>query len=202
MSQVLSANPPPRRAHSAHQDCLAALLHPSASTYQRLGQQRASLWLAYTLVFVGALIGGTIDTLQPLERELTAQSPFDPLLMALIPITALLAMCSLAAFAWCAQLAARWFKGFGQHVQLAYVLAAISAPLLILASILDQVPALRLLLVALYLYWLAQYVVAIRAVNGFSYLKASAAALLALLVLGLLWLAIAFAVGYSGMLLP
>jgi hypothetical protein len=97
---------------------------------------------------------------------------------------------------------ARLFKGAGTYRQLAYVFAAFSAPLLIVASILDVIPQTRILLVGLYLYWIALYVVAVRAVNGLSALKAVAAVFGALLVLGCLWLAGAFLVGYFGLLLP
>ena len=81
-------------------------------------------------------------------------------------------------------------------------MAAISAPLLIATSIVDQIPATRMFLVVLYLYWLAQYVMAIRAVNGLAWVKAIAAVCLGLLMLGLIWLGVAVLVGYSGILLP
>jgi hypothetical protein len=202
MSQTLSANPPPQRALSVHQDSLAALLHPSIATYTLLGQQRASIWRAYMLMFASSLIGGTISSLAALESQLAARQTFDVLLLALIPVAALIAVCSLAAFAWCAHNVVRAFNGSGAYAQLAYVLAAISAPLLIIASILDQIPVARVLLIVLYIYWLAQYVVAIRAVSGLSRVKSIVVVLIALLLLGLVWLAIGFLVGYSGILLP
>jgi Yip1 domain len=202
MSHALSANPPPHPTRAAYQDCLAALLHPSIATYTMLGQQRASIWHAYILVFASSLIGGAIESLAPLESQLVAQRSLDVLLLALIPVTALIAVCSLAAFAWCAQKVARSFKGAGAYAQLAYVLATISAPLLIAASILDQIPAIRIVLVVVYLYWLAQYVVAIRAVSGLSRVRAIAVLFITLLLLGVVWLGVAFLVGYSGILLP
>ncbi len=202
MSQTLSANPPPQRALSVHQDSLATLLHPSIATYTLLGQQRASIWRAYMLMFASSLIGGTISSLAALESQLAARQTFDVLLLALIPVAALIAVCSLAAFAWCAHNVVRAFNGSGAYAQLAYVLAAISAPLLIIASILDQIPVARVLLIVLYIYWLAQYVVAIRAVSGLSRVKSIVVVLIALLLLGLVWLAIGFLVGYSGILLP
>jgi hypothetical protein len=202
MSQALSANPSPQSALSVYQNCRAALLRPSIATYKMLGEQRVGVWQAYLLMFVGSLIGGVIESLAPLGSQLVAQRSFDVLLLAMIPVAALIAVCSLAAFAWCAQTVARFFKGSRAYAPLAYVFAAISAPLLVGASIVDQIPAARIFLVALYLYWLAQYVVAIRAINGLSWVKAIAAVLLALLMFGLGWLGIAFLVGYSGILLP
>jgi hypothetical protein len=154
------------------------------------------------LVFASSLIGSMIESLAPIGSQLVAQGSLDALLLAMIPIAAVIAVCSLAAFAWCAQNVARSFKGSGAYAQLVYVLAAISAPLLIVESILDQIPAARIFLVVVYLYWLAQYVVAIRALNGLSRMKAIATVLLALLMLGLVWLGVAFLVARSGILLP
>ena len=202
MSQVLSANSPPQPTLPVYRNCLAALLHPSIATYKMLGQQRISIWHTYTLMFTSSLIGGVIDTLAPLRSQLVAQRSLDALLLAMIPVAALIAVCSLAAFAWCAQIVARFFKGSGAYAPLAYVVAAISAPLVIATSIVDQIPATRMFLVVLYLYWLAQYVMAIRAVNGLAWVKAIAAVCLGLLMLGLIWLGVAVLVGYSGILLP
>jgi hypothetical protein len=202
MSQALSANPPPQPALSLYRNCFAALLRPSIATYKMLGEQRVSLWHAYVLMFVSSLLGGAIDSLAPFGSQLLGQGSLDALLLTMIPVAALIAVGSLAAFAWAAQTVARFFKGSGTYAQLAYVLAAISAPLLIVTSIVDQIPAARMFLVVLYLYWLVQYVVAIRAVNGLAWVKAVAAVLLALLLLSLLWLGVAALVGYSGILLP
>jgi hypothetical protein len=202
MSQVLSANPPPQPALSVYRNCLAALLHPTIATYTMLGAQRVGVWRAYRLMFAGSLIGGVINSLAPLGSQLVEQGSLDVLLLAMIPVAALITVCALAAFAGCAQTIARMLKGSGAYAQLAYVLAAISAPLLIVASIVDQIPAARMLLVVLYCYWLAQYVMAIRAVNGLGWVKAIAAVLLGLLLLGLVWVGVAALVGYSGILLP
>jgi hypothetical protein len=202
MSKALSANPPPQPALSLYWNCFAALLRPSIATYKTLGEQRVSLWHAYVLMFVSSLLGGAIDSLAPFGSQLLGQGWFDALLLAMIPVAALIAVGSLAAFAWAAQTVARLFKGSGTYAQLAYVLAAISAPLLIVTSIVEQIPAARMFLIVLYLYWLVQYVVAIRAVNGLAWVKAVAAVLLALLLLGLVWLGVAALVGYSGILLP
>ena len=202
MSQALSANPAPQLALAAYQNSLAALIRPSIRTYTLLGQQRAGLWHAYLLMFAGSLVAGLIESLGPFGSQLIAQGSFDALLLAMIPVAALIAVCSLAAFAWCAHIGARLFKGTGAQAQLAYVMAAISAPLLIGVSILDQIPAARMFLLVAYLYWLVQYILAIRAVHGLGWLKATLALLLALLALGLVWLGIGLLVGYSGILLP
>jgi hypothetical protein len=202
MARALSANPSRQRVFSVCQDCLAALLHPSIATYRMLGQQGAGVWRAYLLIFASAVIGGGIDSLKPLESQLVARNALDTLLLALIPVTALIAACSMAAFAWLAQHVARSFKGSGSYPQLLYALAAISAPLLIISSMLDQIPVARTVVAVIYLYWLAQYVVAVRAIHDLSRVKALATTLVALLILGLIWLGVAFLVGASGILLP
>jgi hypothetical protein len=189
-------------ARSAYRNSLTALLRPSNATYKMLGQQRAGLRHAYLLVFASSLLGGLIESLGPFGSQLIGQGSFDVLLLAMIPLAALIAVCSLAAFAWCSHFVARLLKGTGAQAQLTYVLAAISAPLLIVVSVVDQLPAARILLVAIYIYWLVQYTQAIRAVHGLGWVKATAAVLLALLMLGVACLGIAFLVGYSGILLP
>lgn len=203
MSQTLTANTQPQQTLSLHQVWLAALLRPSMTTYKMLGQQqRASVWHAYMWVFAGGLIGGTIDSLAPFESQLVERNSIDTLLLALIPVSSIIAVCYLAAFAWCTQKVTQLFHGSGTYRQLAYVFAAFSAPLLITASLLDLIPQARVFLVVLYVYWLALYVMAVHAVTGLARMKAIAAVLVALLILGLAWLGVAFVVGYSGMLLP
>src|SRR5262249_7754282 len=185
MSQALTASTQPQETLSWHRACLAALLRPSISTYQMLGQQqRGNVWRAYALVFSAGVIGAAVDSLMPFESQLFQQSYVDTLLLALIPVSAIIAVCYLAAFAWCTQKVARLLKGSGTYRQLASVFAAFSAPLLIAASILNMIPLTRILAVLLYFYWLALYVVAARAVNGFSRVKAVAAVLAGLLILG------------------
>jgi hypothetical protein len=202
MSQVLSVNLPAQPVRAVYRDCLAALLHPSLSTYSLLGQQRAGVWRAYLLIFASSVIASLIGSLAALGAQLEAQRSLDTLLLALIPVTALIATCSLATFGWCAYQIARSLKGSGTYAQLAYVLAAIGAPLSVVASIMDQIPVARIGLIALYLYWLAQYGLAIRAVSGLPRLRAITAMLLTLLLLGIGWLGIAFLVGYTGILMP
>jgi hypothetical protein len=203
MAQELIANAQPTRLLALGQIWLTALIRPSMSRYAAFGQQpRVSAWRAYSWVFAAGLVGGAIDALAPFVGQQANRRYVDALLFALIPVSSIIAVCYLAAFAWCAQRIAYLFKGSGTYPQLAYVFASFSAPMLIATSILDVIPLTRSLLVALYIYWLALYVVAVRAVNGFSRLKAMLIVLLAFLILGSAWLGVAFVVGYSGLLLP
>ncbi|HEU5099597.1 MAG TPA: YIP1 family protein, partial [Roseiflexaceae bacterium] len=182
---------------------LGALVRPSVRRYAALGQQpRVSAWKAYLWVFAAGMIGGAINALSPFITQPADLRYVDLLLLALIPVSALLAAGALAAFAGCAQVIARLLKGTGTQRELAYVFAAFSAPLLIVASIVDLIPPARVLLIILYLYWMVLYVMAVRAVNGISRLKAAMAVLAALLILGLAWLGLAFIAGSWGVLLP
>jgi hypothetical protein len=182
---------------------LTTLLRPSIRNYTALAQRPSmSAWRAYLWVFAGGVIGGAIDSARPLIVRLAEHHDIDTLLVALIPVSSLIAVCNLAAFAWCAQRVAHVFKGSGTYRQLVTLCASFSAPLLVAASILDLLPLTRVLLVGLYLYWLALYVVAVHAVSGLARLKALLTIVVALVMLGCVWLGIVFLVGYSGLLLP
>jgi hypothetical protein len=203
MSQELIAASQAPRLPSFGKVWLGALVRPSTSRYAALGHQpRVSAWRAYAWVFIASLIGGALNALTPFFGQPADRRYADLLLLALIPVSALLAVGALAAFAFCAQLVARLLKGTGTQRELAYVFGAFSAPLLIVASILDMIPPARVLLVVLYLYWMALYVVAVGAVNGISRVRAAVAVLAAFMILGLAWLGLALIAGYWGLLLP
>lgn len=193
MLQELLANALAPRVRTSGAIWLAALTRPSLAGFAVLSQERdIGAARSYAWVLAGALIGAAIQSLPPLEAQLVADGSIDPLLVAFIPIAALIVAAYLTVFTWCAQRAARLLKGSGSYRQLANLFAAFSAPLLIVASVLDLIPPARLLLVVVYGYWFALYVLAIRAVNGLSAAKALAAALLALLALGAVGLAAVF----------
>jgi hypothetical protein len=176
---------------------------PSLATYAALAlRPSAGAWRACAWVFAGGLLAGLIDSAPPLLAGVAAGAPVDALLLAAIPLSALIGVAVLAAFAGCVSLIVRLLRGGGSYGQLSYVFAAFSAPLLIVASVVALLPLSRALLIGLYLYWLALYVVAARGVAHLSRLRAVAAVLGALLITGAAWLAAAFLVGYWGILLP
>src|SRR5262245_13786665 len=132
MARELIANAPPARLRSIGQVWLTALTRPSMSRYAALGQQPSmSAWRAYSWVFAAGLIGGAIDVLAPFVGQLADRRYVDALLFAFIPVSSLIAVCYLAAFAWCAQRIADLFKGSGTYSQLVSVFASFSAPMLI-----------------------------------------------------------------------
>lgn len=201
MSQEYVAEPLPR-ARFPGAIWLAALLRPSLASFAALGQQAGAARQAQRWLFASGLIGALIQSLPPLEAQLARGGPLDMLLLALIPAAALIAAVCLSAFAWAAQRAARLLQGSGSYGQLAHVFAAFSAPLLILTSLLDLLPATRALVAVTYLYWLALYVLAVRAVCRLALRRAIAAVLATSVAFGLCWLAAAALVGYWGVLMP
>jgi hypothetical protein len=162
---------------------LSALVKPSAVTYANLAQQRqATARSAYIWMAIASLVGGFSSGLGSALFQLSQNQPLDTGLLLAIPLYALLVVIFWALFAGSAQLAARLFKGTGTHQQLTYSFAAFSAPLTIAFSILSLVPQTGILQIVLYVYWIVLYVLAIRAINQFSLLRAIGAGLIALLV--------------------
>ena len=162
---------------------LSALTKPSAATYQRLAQEpRATTRSAYTWMAIGALVGGLSSGLVTLLTQLTQSEPLDAGLLVAIPLYALLVVLFWAIFAGSAQLIAHLFKGTGTYKQLSFVFAAFSAPLTIVFSLLSLVPQTGIPQILLYLYWVVLYILAIRAVNQFSFIRALGSGLIALLV--------------------
>jgi hypothetical protein len=162
---------------------LSALLRPSAATYARLARQpRASMRSAYTWIAICSLVGGLSTGLGAVLTQLAQNQPLDGGLVLAIPLYALLVVLFWGMFAGCAQLAARLFKGAGTHKELSYAFATFSAPLIVVFSLLSLVPQMGIPLLLLYLYWIVLYVLAIKAVNQFSLLRALSSGLIALLL--------------------
>jgi len=159
---------------------LAAVTRPTVATYQELARQpHVGSLDAWIWLFASSFLSGVLVSLGPVFVR--ARPAFDQgLALAVFTIIAVLAW---AIFAVCIQGIARLFKGGGTYQSLIYVFAAFSAPLMLLASGLSLVPHSGLVLIALYLYWLALYSVAARGAHQFSWLKAVGAVLLSLMLL-------------------
>jgi hypothetical protein len=177
---------------------LSALTKPSAATYLRLAQAPgATARSAYIWMAIGALVGGLSSGMVTLLVQLTESKPFDAGLLLAIPLYAVLVVLFWAIFAGSAQLIAHLFKGNGTHKQLSYVFAAFSAPLTIIFSLLSLVPQTGIPQILLYLYWIVLYILALRAVNQFSFVRALGAGLIALLATALVG-----GISYSLVLMP
>jgi hypothetical protein len=203
MARQLTVVPLSRRLQPWLGIWVAAVARPGAATFDALGSRPdASALRGVAWVFAAALAGGLIDTAGQLIERTADTSLVDALLLAALLFSALLAALYLAAFAGCALVAARLLRGVANYGRITYIFASFSAPLLLIASVLAQLPGSRALLPALSVYWLGLYVVGLRAASRLSLPKAIVATLCALLALGGAWLGIAFLVGYSGILLP
>jgi hypothetical protein len=158
-----------------------ALTQPTVTTYQDLigwagdGARETWIWL-----FASSLISGLLISLEPLFTG--ASQTLDFGLALAIPIFAIIAVLVWWLFAGCMHFTARPLKGTGAYANLIYLFAAFSAPLMLLASVLSLVPRSGPLLIGLYLYWLALFVVATQAVHRFSRVRAVVSVLVALLV--------------------
>jgi hypothetical protein len=162
---------------------LNALIKPSAATYLRLAQQpHATARSAYAWMAIGGLVGGLSSGLVTVITQLIQSEPLDAGLLLAIPLYAALVVLFWAIFAGSAQLVARLFKGNGTHKQLSYVFATFSAPLTIVFSLLSLVPQTGVPQILLYLYWTVLYILAIRAINELSFVRALGSGLIALLV--------------------
>ena len=203
MARQLTAVPLSQRLQPWLGIWVMAVTHPSATTFGALASRpdaRASTGVGW--VFAAGLVAGLFDTAAQLIEGTAGIALVDTLLLATILLSALFATLYLLAFAGCALGAARLLRGTASYGPLTYTFASFSAPLLLIASVLAHLPGSRALLLALYAYWLALSVVALRSASRLSLRKALVAALGALLAVGVAWLGIAFLVGYSGILLP
>jgi hypothetical protein len=159
---------------------LAAVTRPTVATYQELARQpHVSSLDAWIWLFASSFLSGLFISLGPILVR--ARPAFDQgLALAVFTIIAVLAW---AIFAVCIQGIARLFKGGGTYQTLIYVFAAFNAPLMLLASGLSLVPHSGLVLIALYLYWLVLYSVAVHGAHQLSWVKAVGAVLLSLMLL-------------------
>ena len=160
---------------------LAAVTKPTVATYQELarhpqvGSMDAWMWLLGS-----SLLSGFFMSLGPVQAR--TGTAMDSRLALAVATFALIAVLSWASFAACIQGIARLMKGGGNYQSLIFVFAAFNAPLILLTSGVSLVPRGGVILMVLYLYWLALYSVAVRAAHQFSWMKAAAAVLVSLAV--------------------
>jgi Yip1-like protein len=176
---------------------LAALAQPSAAAYRGLARQPgATARRAYTWICASSLVASAISAL----AQMAHKPSLDTGLLLAVPIPAVVAVLYWAALAVCTQGVARLMRGAGTYQQLVYAFAMFSAPLTLLVGLLALIPWSGLLLVGVYLYWLALYTIAVRAVHQFSRARAIVAALISFVLIGCIFLAAAALIGYSGLL--
>ena len=174
---------------------LTAVTRPSVATYERLLRQpNVTARQAVTWILVSGLFSGVIGSIAPLFSELSHREPLDTWLLLATPAIAVLAALYWIIFTGSTQWIARLLKGDGTYQGLAYAFATFSAPLTIAVSLFALLPRSGLPLLILYLYWLALYVPATRAVNHFSRARAIGSVFLSLILVAGVSLGVAFLV--------
>lgn len=149
--------------------------------------ERARVGVALIGIFVSALAAGVLGTLVAVLARPSEQAYFDLGLLIAVPALAALTTLSWLAFTAGAFVIGRWLGGTGRFGSLAACFAACSVPLMIAASVLSAFPVLAWVSLALYLYWLALFVVAVGAVHRVAAWRALVAVVTAVVALGVLY---------------
>ena len=164
----------------------SALIRPSVQTYQDLLSdpqaipRRAYLWvvaaalISYAISMAGLALTGT-SSLSAIQGIDTASVLGPSMLLILacgLPVIAVAALLGLIIGAGITQGIAGLLGGAGTYARLVYAVAAFSAPLAIVSSVIGAIPQVNCVGIALLIYQIVLWVVAIAAVNLFGWGKA------------------------------
>ena len=179
-------SPVPNASDSVLQTWMAALTKPNEQTYAEIANSPgASPGKAYLWVFIAALVNFSIAILiqavvagasgqvNDLQNMLGGSAIA---LICAVPVLAGLAVLSFMISTGLIQWVAGMFKGAGTYSQLAYALAAISAPTTLISSVLSifsAIPFLALCLwpfsILIFVYVAVLSVMAVKGVNKFGW---------------------------------
>ena len=158
---------------------IKALTQPSVETFEEIiCDPNASNRRAYNWVFVSALISYIVAMLVVAVTGVSMTGSvegagFNVLtLICCAPVGGLLAVLGLAISAGITQTVASMLCGTGSYDKLVYANAAYIAPLSLVSGLLSYIPIIRFLTVPLGLYGIVLNVMAVKAVNRFSWGKA------------------------------
>jgi hypothetical protein len=192
---------------------IRALTRPSVETYESfMRDPKASANRAYGWVFVSALVGTFITFLIGFvitslgSDAATDLSPvgyfgsFTLLTLCCVPIIAVLSVIGLAISAGLTQLVARAFGGTGTYTELVYAIAAFTAPLSLIASVISPIPCIGFLAIVLGIYGIALGITAVNAAHGFGWGKATVSYLV--VPVGIAVIIACFAIGILALLGP
>lgn len=168
-----------------------ALTRPTVATYHELLRQPAPLTAAYSWLLVAAAASGLL----PAIVAGGGQSGDYSLLLA-VPLYSLLAFGSWIIFAGCTQWLAQRCGGQGTYQELLYTFATFSAPLSIITALLSLLPWSGLATFCLYGYWFFLYMLAVQAVQRFTWRRAAGVLLLAVGLLFVITLSLLVGLGY------
>ncbi len=202
-------NPPPpptlepAAPPSFFQTWIRAFTRPSEATYAEIARSpRASMTTAFLWVFVTSLIAAFIGILVPsagqrdMMRQFGLPSQSQTLASKLIslvcgaPVAAVIWTLLFAAGVGVIYLIARAFGGTATYERLAYVLAAIVAPVMLVNAVLVLLGGIPyvvycagVLSLLLFIYAVVLEIMAVRAANGFGWGAAIASVLIPLALL-------------------
>ena len=142
-----------------------ALTRPSVATFERIIRDpQANPRLAYVWLFVSFIVGGLISIL--ISDLIGAINTGVNSITCGPLISAIVSLLSLVLVTWVIQsIAGRLFGGIGTYASMIYAIAAFSAPLFIIHSLVLGIPFVNCLDVPLSIYELALSVIALKAVN-------------------------------------
>jgi hypothetical protein len=189
-------------SHSSYQAWKLALTRPSEATYRDLvDDPRASLGRAAAWVFVASLVssllallaqlvpGGLAQTLDFVRRfapeaDLGSVSTLRVgWVVCMAPVTAAMGTIGLLIYAGLLQFIAGAFSGQGTFAKMAYALAAYTAPLSVVRGLLGMLPLVSFCLaLPLAAYGTVLNLLAVKAVNRFTWRWAVATVLTLLLI--------------------
>jgi hypothetical protein len=160
-----------------------ALMQPRVATYKVLARQSGvGLQSVCGWLFSSSLLGGLLISLR--SHSTTPDHLFAPGLLVAILLYALLALGSWLLFALSAQWVAKRLHGQGNYTLLLTTFAAFSIPLTLITSLFSLLPYNQLPTFCFYGYWMLLYLLAIKAVNRFSWRRAISTLLLTLSIGG------------------
>ncbi len=181
----------------SHEVWIGVLTRPSENTFReylnrdRPAQlQRAFLWISVAAV-LGTILSFLISSLigtGPFTQFPTDQfGAFEPAdlgfgglilgLICLVPLAAILAPLFFGIYAGIVQLIARLLGGAGSFQEMAYAMAAYSAPLAVISNFLSAIPVIVCLTVPLGIYGFVLNVIAVKAVHRLDWVRSGIAAL-------------------------
>jgi hypothetical protein len=156
---------------------ISVLTRPSVATFERiLRDPQASTRRAYLWIFISAFIGVIILNVYwklGVIPHLQLSTMVFSLILICTPFIALGEVLFLALVVWVTQwIARRIFGGSGTYASMIYAMAAIWAPLTIVAILISGIPYVKYLAYPLPIYTFVLGVMAIKAVNQISWKRA------------------------------
>jgi hypothetical protein len=163
---------------------IKALTQPSVRSYEEIANSSsASSKTAYQWIFVASTIGLVIEILISLVFNTTGyyqiggatftNTTGSPILsFCCAPVVGILAVIGFAIATGIVQLVARALGGTGTYIQLAYSVAAYSAPLSIISAAFYSIPTISLLNIVTGVAGIVLNVIAVKAVHQFGWGRA------------------------------